>query len=190
MLELLLTAPSLSILSQLDWQIDEVCTTEPQIHPGAKSHYLEQNNKQQLRSDQTTVNPSFMFTPWQWKRTLKGSLGSRFLKTMLKDALIFQLFKFTLPVNAFCHPSWNPHWWATTELNFFLAFFLCVASFGWTMVFKRQTLLCGRRNFFQRRIKETSGPSEGIALCLAATLLILKVNHYTLYLPVALSLLS
>lgn len=45
MVELLLTAPSLSILSQLDWQIDEVCTTQPHLYLGAKNHYLKQNNE-------------------------------------------------------------------------------------------------------------------------------------------------
>lgn len=66
MLEVLLTAPSLSILSQLDWQIAEVCTSQPQFHLGAKSHYLVlqvQNSEQQLRSDQTTVNPSLKLSP-------------------------------------------------------------------------------------------------------------------------------
>lgn len=63
MIEVLLTAPSLSIFSQLDWQIDEVCTSQPQFHLGAKSQYLEQNCKEQLWSDQTTVSPSFKFTP-------------------------------------------------------------------------------------------------------------------------------
>lgn len=45
MVELLLTAPSLSILSLLDWQIDEVCTTQPQFYLGAKKDYPEQNNE-------------------------------------------------------------------------------------------------------------------------------------------------
>lgn len=36
MVELLLTAPSLCILRQLDWQIDEDCTTQPWFHLGAK----------------------------------------------------------------------------------------------------------------------------------------------------------
>lgn len=112
------------------------------------------------------------------------------MKAGVKDVFIFQLFKFTL-ARIVSLVGIHTAGLLQNLIFFFLIFFsFFVASFGWTMLFKWQMLPCGHRNFFQGWIKETSGQSEGIALCLAATLLILKMNHYRLYLPVALILLS
>ena len=158
MVELLLTAPSLSILSQLDWQNDEDCTTShgcmlvPKITTWSRTT--------SINNGQITMNQNLYSVLDSVYTRKKEPLGTIVLKTMVEGVVILSLN--LLYCGILYLTSWNPPvCWANRTLNFcfWLTPLLCVTTFVWNDFQMASAILwqsklfaseMGRRNIWRR----------------------------------------